>query len=415
MTTTDTPTTVPVTTTSTTKTHVEVLGFKAKANATNGGALYSNHDCRGTPISGYYGVHPNRTCRFQDVCYDLSSNKGNLLYFHNGTFDTDVPKSLDLRAFSGPGNGPVNLEVQLVPKRIPDQVAVFRNPVAVLSQPFGSENFGHTLADSMYGVYFMQWLFRIADPLHSQLLTLSSCDSFSDDGMDRSVCKKMMPKMYAAISRLPVLQLDLLQTHDDLIDAPLNGSHLLCFRTLLVSPGANSFRAWGMGWALGRPHLYWDFRRQMVQNMLGPHCPDVACGSVAPAMSRIIVLVKTGVNRADSPYTTGPGIQNSTGIQEHLASRFPKYIVECVDAARFSMKDQISMMTQTAVLFSHAGGGGFVSLFLPHGATLALRHSIYYWELTFFKTLWLFVCEFPNLSPSLAERIVRKKPQQDLC
>jgi len=360
----------------------------------------------------------NRTCRFQNVCYNLTSDTGTLLYFWNGRLD--VPTKLDLRPNSIPANGPVYMKLQLVPGTMPPQVTYFRNPVVALFQPIGSENFGHELADDMYGVYVMLKVFRIADPFSAQVLTLDSCDKFSNDLMDRSVCKKMIPKMYPALSRHSVLQL---RTSDLLLanpgsngangaasQAPRNKSSLMCFHTLLASPGMNSFRVWGAGSTV--PHFYWGFRSQLVRRMLGSSCADEACGSSIPVPKRILILEKSTKNRAKMKSTTGDGIENVDAVREHLRAHFPNYKVESVDPASLSFKDQISMLTQTAFLFAHGGGGGFGAFFLPRKATLAVAPA---WssetEIAWMHTLWFKICKLPSkvVSLELAVKIVNGK------
>lgn len=405
--------------------------------------VYSKHDC--------HGSHANRTCRFRDVCYNLTSDLPMLLYFHNGSAkpegqlpsrqwlgkagrnsfrrlhvlqnDMDVPTSLDLRPASMKNvNGPVPMNIDLIPEHIPHQAVYFRNPVAVLFQPFGAENFGHQLADNMYAIYVMLRTFGIADSFNAQLLTLASCDSFSDDGMDRSICKKLMPKMYSALSRYPVLQLHMsdslladavstVQHHKGGLNTmPGEESSLMCFRTLLVSPGANSFRMWGHPSA--RPHFFWDFRLQLVRNVLGPSCADPACGSSVTVPMHILISVKSWKNRAKSKYSSGHGLENVDALREHLRAQFPKYRVESADLATMSFQDQISLLTQTAFLFSHGGGGSFGALFLPRMGTLAVAPSrAAASELSWMNTLWFFICRLPSTDVSLedAVRIVRSE------
>lgn len=383
-------------------------------------ALTSSCDCRGTPVvidnrhiahlTDMFGsVNCNLTCRFQNVCYDLASDTSTLLYFSLDNTSLGVPKSVDIRPFSDLGaHQPfVNIHISRVAGVIPGHAEFFPHPRVVLFQPYAAENFGHHLADTMYSLYFMQELFHIRDPFSSQLMMLGPCFWFQGDSTDRTHCTKFMSKLYPAISRHPVLQLQLqlqlpsfLKAMRPSTTASMNQSatRLICFRELLAGAGANSYRVWGIE-SVTHAHSFWNFRLFMVYNMLKPQA--------APILNHVHILNKT----AYSHFGTGSGIRNTAELQKHLMQRFPEYLVESVDLAKMSFKDQIASMVTTAVLFSSGGGMMFSGLFLSPGAVFALIPAVPF-ETTFMGTLdWFSLRLLPvnlTISLTLAEEIVQE-------
>lgn len=191
-----------------------------------------------------------------------------------------------------------------------------------------------------------------------------------------------------------------------------------------MGSGANSYRVWS-GYGSGPPQLKWTtafrlaqhrplfhgYHLQLLCNTLGPTaCSDNVCGSVEPP-KRILILKKKLCTVCIM--STGAGIANTGELQNYLKVRFPKYVIDVAEMSSMSSKDQLSLITQSSVMFSHGGGGVFGAIFLPQGALLAMKVAINS-EFRFFLVLsWFTSCRLSNdegnVNETLAAELVHKQ------
>jgi len=339
---------------------------------------YSNYTCVGDLAGVWKGKRliQKIRCSFHNVCYNLDRDDKTLVYF---------AKSTDRNASHVPTSFEHNfVQMKVLREAIPVDKAVFQHEAFILIVLYRCANFGHVLRDILFYVYSLQQLDSIADPFDTQILSLP-----------HMACIRTLADMLATVSRKAVLSFRtkfwsklLAGVHGENTRKPT----WMCFDKLLTGTGPHD-----VGKFFPRHQDYYilqyPYRNHIVKNLLGPDCPDVACGRALPRCNHIVFLRKKLFMKPDrrGRVGTGPGILNTYQLQQHTKKLHPDYDVSSLDLSRLSFKSQVELMIQTAVLFSHGGGGSFVALFLPPGSSFAFMAKLegeflYYRNLTWITT-----------------------------
>lgn len=323
------------------------------------------HTCFGD--SGY------QSCLFRNLCLDTQKpSQRTLFYFSNGpmpfenmTLNTRPPLSAKGWPPRVSYDARMDVTIQAVPGAMPEDAAISPDNATVLIQTLYEFNFGH-LVDSLFGAYRMQRVFNI--PFNARIITSTAAPPW----------QAFVSKVFSMITRdeqkVGSQSLDslfvsrLLQTSRN--EKP--NARYLCFPNMVVGSGPFTFT---------NPNErssaeWWRFRGLIIGNFgRGNVRHDVTISQKSPqnrfGMAMGAGNVQTALaGRAQAIYKHYVG--RIAMLQRNLQKAFPGTSVNVVDYAKLPMKDQILMTSNLKALITAPGGGSFVALFLPTGASLII-------------------------------------------
>ena len=264
-------------------------------------------------------------------------------------------------AVSPGGLGPVWVNIRTVAGEVPKAHRWAEAETTVLTEFYGSENYGHQIADIAFSLFSIQDMFEMRSR-ETQFFAFRSCkwNCYMNPYCSRAVhrgeerwewCAHDLPVLLRALSKRPLhLVSDVVSTDD----SPL------CFQNLLVGMGGLTFRSdnrhRGAAWQRFR-----DF-----------FLAGVPVGSVKESATHrplIVVLARTGLPRRNWA--------NQGSCAEALAGAFPEWEVQILDLRRRAHLTYVHTIHRARVLVTAGGGFAFASVFLPNKACAIYIDSWY--------------------------------------
>eukprot|EP00035_Acanthoeca_spectabilis_P033454 m.23702 g.23702 ORF g.23702 m.23702 type:complete len:967 (+) comp5989_c0_seq1:64-2964(+) len=240
---------------------------------------------------------------------------------------------------------------------------------------YNGENFGHVIADVLFPIFAAMAGFGVLTPdmqLFRYQLTHnigSGCDWQSNPGNDDEKwegwkpneitrenryrhCVAMKKKFTPAITTRPLLVMGEL----------FNASKLpVCFaKVLLGTPmlsddcddGSNGINLEKLNPCnYGRMEQFWAYRQFLKTNL--------GVADQLPSEHHVVIWERSDPKR---------GIKDLPGLGEAIRKRF-KIKVTLVDFAELTIQDQLRLIGGATVHITGVGGGSFIGLFLPRGAS----------------------------------------------
>lgn len=347
---------------------IRLKSLRAQQAAPHSGApVYSSFTCTGLKWGedSMYGCPLCRTCRFDNVCFNHSSQDiqfyvgdAQLPLFYdaaNGEPHYEFPPDFINTGHLAMSPSPMDWAPKAVAGSIPGGATFSEAPVvAYVSLNDAVFNFGHALFDFLFPVFNTLQLLDVYHPDFQLLLAKHQGNSphlielFIDPAeADRS----MLPM----ISRRSVLTLDSLAAQAE--PSGQDNGGLTCFSSFVAGSGS-------LHTSLQRTRAL-PFREAAFANL----------GIVEDrqrSTPRITMLKKKGKRV----------LENADSIMTHLKARFPTADFETLKGeaiATMSVKQQLEAMSRTDILITPCGGVGTVLTFLPVGATAIVMN---YWHTT---------------------------------
>lgn len=147
--------------------------------------------------------------------------------------------------------------------------------------------------------------------------------------------------------------------------------------------------------SIGRAPSWFQFRNFLLRKIR--HVP----AATAP-IGYITFSIPVGTSRPDEVWWFEDEIKAAK-------MRYGEDVVRVVNMANITIQDQARIVTNSAVLITNHGGGGFVSLFLPKGAgALVFWHKgirfdhAFYESAGYFRPVWIGVEERPQINRTMA-------------
>jgi hypothetical protein len=207
-------------------------------------------------------------------------------------------------------------------------------------------------------------------------------------------CERFGPMMFPMITKHPVSLLSSLFSFSDASaddSAKMITPNMVCFQNLFVGypllnlahhhhldPYKQDTRAGrdsvkpvvNLGWH-GRQSQLWRFRQYTMQNLGLADSPKV----------RNLVVIW---NRNDKKRM----LRDLTGFATYVRQMIPDAEVIVTEFVGMDLPQQIQLMSQAAVHITGPGGGSFIGMYLPRGATMIRLYAAdYLMELPFFNAL----------------------------
>ncbi|KAL3163114.1 hypothetical protein ABBQ32_009529 [Trebouxia sp. C0010 RCD-2024] len=308
-----------------------------------------------------YGCPLCRTCRFNNVCFNHSSQdiqyyKGtsSLPLFHdasNGQPHHQFPTDFVNTGHLAMSPSPMDWAPKAMPGAIPSDAVFSDAPVvAYVSLNDAVFNFGHALFDFLFPVFNTLQLMDMYHPDFQLLLA-------KHQGNSPHLVELFIDPPEAERSMLPLISHRPVLTRDALAAQATGSGQLTCFSSFVAGSGS-------LHTSMQRTRAL-PFRAAAFANL----------GIVKDAQRstpRITMLKKKGKRI----------VENADSIMSHLRTRFPAAEFETLegkDIAVMSLKQQLEAMSRTDILITPCGGVGTVLTFLPPGATAIVMN---YWQTT---------------------------------
>jgi hypothetical protein len=325
-----------------------------------------------------------RTCMFRNVCFSFAKQK--FLYFSRGYSEIfEYPWNTtsgfpiffaNLQRNSDTGGGPFSIEnplaksarpipfsLTVIHSAIPSRYLFAQAPAHYLTLPFSTENFGHVLFDLVLPAYQSAKYFRLL-PEELQLLVgrdVSNCSKAAQDLLRISFRHADVPfhfdnslndKLYFNARPSKVLP--------RAIGAPSKSDHI-CFRKLIAGSGRT-------GLAFGAGPLWTHF----IDHIVSRSGVDVVERFNEKVQSlNVLILFKSSNERRAS--------RNPVELRAYLLKnlRVPVRLMYSHELKAMSLREQLHLIMDVAVLVTDAGGMSTLSAFMrPNTASIIVSYFL---------------------------------------
>ena len=348
---------------------IEVPGYPPIAIAAS--KKYSKFYCIGG--RGRLDSQNDRSCRFQNVCYQPSKNQWQfyqdpaeklVVLLDKGVIIEEFPAQfLNLRSMGNPQDAQwwspsiVKSSSGIPPAAFAPRTHHARPEVHVLYHPHYPSNMGHVIGDDLFPIFNLMSSFGMLLP-SAQLIISRDCNKiFHDNPKKAEQCDFFMKMLTPGLSNKPYLA----ATSADFVSQVRGGASggaegegekdLVCFEQLLAGNGP-----WGFQQSLGKAPSWWSYHAFYLGNLgVNPNR--------TPKKQRITVSIKKG-KRA---------LANNDELVAYLQQTFPTYEVHALELKSLGgWKQELEYLLDTSVLITPCGGVSMSAMFLPHNAALVI-------------------------------------------
>jgi hypothetical protein len=231
--------------------------------------------------------------------------------------------------------------------------------VAVLTEFYGSENYGHQIADAAFSLFLIQEMFGLVSR-DTEFIAYRSCKSncFSNRfcaGVAHEHrwewCEHQLPMILASLSRLPLQFLDGTVPPDQSVYRAALGSGPLCFENLLMGMGQLTFRRSNIGMG----SIWRAFRDFFIAGIPGPDKP-----ATPRVPFSLVILDRVGLSRRNWI--------NAQTCAARLREELGSWDIQLMDLRRQPSLAYLHIIHRAQVLVTPGGGFAFASIFLPNSA-----------------------------------------------
>lgn len=340
-----------------------------------------------------------RSCKFQNLCFDVSSKD---FYLVQSPTETEFQQNRVSQSFTSTEFSPLHSNISLAlgginprwqgkgwnrgiekvkwfPKVLKEAPKdVFFLPSNVIFIPFHSfagHNVGHLLWDDFYPIFLLQQIFGLVDETSKLMLMrvdtlevlFASCDIRKNK---KKGCAKNFEKF------LPLMGVDP-QSFSTVKEANFEtatkiSSKMICAKTAVAGLGMLTDHGFNdHGWLPSSEHevqnhgkgaLFYQFRNYMMKNL------GIADVSLNQNNQIQIVLSAHSSNYPERDVSF-------EDQYDTLSKAFPSASLVTVELATMTLKEQVELVSQSNVFVSTCGGGVMTATFLPRGATLILFYN----------------------------------------
>lgn len=351
----------------------KLTGSIVQTNMT-GSILHSSHFCHSVDQAS--GNSRRGSCRFKNLCAisDKNAREGLRWLYISPRPDLKIEFSL--------GTGPhiVDDRVLVTPEIIGAQAFEKEFPKyqtfeskAALFHEYNGENFGHVLTDVLMPLYFLQRSFADEADRNITLFEFSPRRPMGNN------CKWMLRKkewktratQHCGPLRkqlFPTFSLNEVLPFDE--NATLVQNMPFCFKDVELGTGMLSDDCLEgthgrkpSKYSLcnhGKQAVFWEFRKFLIEGL----------GVKDNIPNRPVITIWNG-----NPKRRVTGLE---ACVEAIRAELPQVHVQIVSLETMSFAEQVKVMVNTTVHVTTPGGGSFVSIFLPRGATAIRLFSMEY-------------------------------------
>jgi hypothetical protein len=396
----------------------------ASSLSTPDAVVSSAHLCHSWDVSD----QPHASCWYQNLCvqrppgWNASQGDETLQFLYVSDRDDEEPTPFTL----GVAENRRAPELNIRPRRISraafaklsqtssSSSAVRHIPgTSVLWYEYIMSNFGHVLTDNLLPLFSLLdsfldkpttdvkvFEYKTARPLGFNCEVQYNARWVRRDAKllarTQQDCQRFGPMMFPMITKHPVSLLSSLFSFSaDAIDdsSTMITTNTVCFQNLFVGypflslahhhhldpyrpdtrAGRDSVKpVVNLGWH-GRQSQLWRFRQYTMRNL----------GLYDDSSTKVRNLIVIW-NRNDQKRL----LRDLTGLAEYVRQMVPDAEVIVTELVGMDLPEQIQLMSQTAVHITGPGGGSFIGMYLPRGATMIRLYAAdYLMELPFFNAL----------------------------
>jgi hypothetical protein len=241
---------------------------------------------------------------------------------------------------------------------LPDTAKWADARVAVLTEFYGAENYGHRIGDAAFSVFLIQETFGLLSR-DTQFIAYRSClQNCLSNRFCASVaherrwewCENDLPDIMAGLSHRPLQFLE--------STLPLNSleSEPLCFENLLLGMGQFTFRRMNIGMS----SVWRAFRDFFIAGIPATRTHDQDTRDAPPDRRSMVVLDRTGLGRHNW--------LNAQACAARLREEFETWDVHVLDLRQRPSLAYMHIIHGAHVLVTPGGGFAFASVFLPNSA-----------------------------------------------
>jgi hypothetical protein len=230
--------------------------------------------------------------------------------------------------------------------------------VAVVTEFYGAENYGHRIGDGAISLFLIQEMFGLLSR-DTQFIGYRSClNNCLSNRFCASVaherrwewCENDLPILLASLSHRPVQFLE-----STLPLSSERGSGPLCFQNLLMGMGQFTFRRMNIGMG-----PVWRAFRDFVIAGVPTARSDQERASDSGARRAMVILDRTGLSRHNW--------LNAQACAAKLREEFTTWEVCVMDLRQRSSLEYMHTIHLAHVMVTPGGGFAFASIFLPNSA-----------------------------------------------
>ncbi|KAJ3254828.1 hypothetical protein HK103_006818 [Boothiomyces macroporosus] len=296
-----------------------------------------------------------RSCHFKNICYDMDKKEfqyyqpfkepvfydriqGPMYHFREPFIEINGIQKWNELTFFTP---------KVVVGELDYKNATFHNTTTVLWAHWAHEyNLGHLIYEELGATFIAMKRFAIFNP-DAQLLNMRG-------DIDNGVYQKFTEGYGRAISNKPIGGME------SYFKKVNNGTRYLCFDDLIVASATRAFLNYQDEYSEGKEVIWEEFRDRVYESYdLDPHAP-------LPKKHGILFVQKTGSLRGDEDGRTHyHDIYNLVEIVSEMKKRFPEVKVRVLDPSKYSIEDQLIIMSHYSILVTPCGGVSMLTPFMP--------------------------------------------------
>ncbi|KAJ3319870.1 hypothetical protein HDV06_005846 [Boothiomyces sp. JEL0866] len=296
-----------------------------------------------------------RSCHFKNICYDMEKKEfqyyqpfkepvfydriqGPMYEFREPFIELNgIQKWNDLTFFTP----------KVVVGELDYNNATFHNVTTVLWAHWAHEyNLGHLIYEELAATFIAMKRFGIFQP-DNQLLNMRG-------DIDNGVYKKFTEGYGKAMSANPIRGME------GYFNEVSNGTRYLCFNDLIVASATRAFLNYQDEYSEGKEVIWEEFRDRVYESYdLDPNAP-------LPKKHGILFVQKRGSLRGDDDGRTHyHDIFNLDEIVAEMKKRFPELKYRIMDPSKYSIEDQLIIMSHYSILVTPCGGVSMLTPFMP--------------------------------------------------
>ena len=212
-------------------------------------------------------------------------------------------------------------------------------------------------------------------------ILFGTCENANPPGIKH--CERFFSEWLPGITDLPPL--NILNAGDPYWDALPNDGRLACFPKLVA--GTAHFGLWSVeafgktSSSLGCGRIYQRLRDTVADAIIvAPRLPETSIKVLILDAAKFNRVLRDphALQRALAGRSCGPAVvQDPAALSDAVAVKDPAELCDVAvqDPAALSAKQQLVLTAQTSVMITASGGGSFLAMFLPKGATHYKGHN----------------------------------------